>query len=72
MINRTPSKPIRLFDQVRAEIKRRIYSRNTEKTYLYWIRQCIYFHNKQHPKDLSKAQYLTHLSANRNASGNTQ
>lgn len=50
-------------------------SRNTEKTYLYWIRQYIYSHNKQHPKDLSKThieQYLTHLSANRNASGNTQ
>ncbi|WP_419533538.1 phage integrase N-terminal SAM-like domain-containing protein [Endozoicomonas sp.] len=31
-------------------IRTRQYSYRTEKTYLYWIRFFIHFHNKQHPK----------------------
>lgn len=45
-----PNKPPRLMDQVRNEIRRRNYSRNTEKTYVYWVKQYIYFHQKQHER----------------------
>jgi Phage integrase, N-terminal SAM-like domain len=35
------SKP-RLLDRVRQEIKTRHYSRSTEKTYVYWIKQFVF------------------------------
>ena len=62
-------------DQMRNEIRRRNYSRNTEKTYVYWVKQYIYFHQKQHPKELNHShieQFLTHLAAEENTSGTTQ
>lgn len=60
---------------MRMEIQRRKYSPRTEKSYLYWARQYIFFHNKQHPADLGPehiSQFLTHLTSNRHASGSTQ
>jgi len=60
---------------MRIEIQRRKYSPRTEKIYLYWVRQYIYFHNKQHPAKLSPEhinQFLTHLTSVKHASGSTQ
>lgn len=60
---------------MRGEIQRRKYSPKTEKTYLYWVRQFIYYHNKQHPKDMGTQEvegFLTHLSTNKQVSGSTQ
>jgi hypothetical protein len=40
----------------------------TEKSYLYWILQIIYFNNKQHSINLEGMEvkaYLTHLAAYR-------
>jgi hypothetical protein len=34
-------------DAVRAELRTRHYSLKTEKSYLYWIRQFIFFNDKR-------------------------
>lgn len=60
---------------MRNEIRRRHYSHNTEKSYIYWVRYYIFFHQKQHPKDLNKEhieQFLTYLATHKRISGTTQ
>jgi len=62
-------------DKMRNEIRRKHYSKNTEKAYVYWVRQYIFFHQKQHPKDLNKEhieQFLTYLATHKRTSGTTQ
>ncbi len=51
------------------------YSFQTEKTYLYWIRDYIRFHKLEHPQNLAEqdvCRYLTHLAVKRNVSLSTQ
>lgn len=60
---------------IRDEIRLRGYSLKTEKSYLYWIRQYIYFCHKQHPKDLGPAEvkdFLTYLAVVKHVAANTQ
>ncbi len=52
----------KLLDQVRNEIQRRDYSPRTEQAYLGWIRRYIFFHAKQHPKDLGGEEVAAYLS----------
>ena len=62
-------------DSIRSEIRLRGYSLKTEKSYLTWIRQYIFFTNKQHPKDLGPDKvkaFITHLAVNKNVAVNTQ
>lgn len=57
------------------EIRRRHYSRSTEKTYTYWVKQYIYYHNKRHPKEMGSkhiAAFLTHLAVDKKVAGTTQ
>lgn len=61
--------------QVSNEIRLRGYSLKTEKGYLYWIRQYIYFSNKEHPAELGVLdvkQFLTFLAVDRHLAINTQ
>ena len=54
---------------------RRHYSPRTEESYRHWIRQYIFFHNKQHPKTLDKSHieaFLNHLAVNKTVSASTQ
>jgi hypothetical protein len=70
-----PDRPVRLIDQIRAEIRRRNLSYATEKTYVGWILRFIRFHEKQHPERLGNKHveaFLNHLSVNRECSVNTQ
>ena len=72
---RTRKKKPKLLEQMRNDIRRKHYSRNTERTYLYWVRQYIYFHHKQHPQTLNSThieQFLNHLALNKQTSGTTQ
>lgn len=74
MMNKQDPKP-RLLPQMRDILTRNHYSPNTIQTYLYWTRQYIYFHNKQHPKDLGVEgleQFLTHLATKKKVSPSTQ
>ena len=56
----------RLLDQVRDRLRLKNYAYRTEKSYLYWIKQYILFHNKRHPDEMGGPeieQFLTHLAA---------
>jgi integron integrase len=65
----------RLFDVVRAAIRRRHYSYRTEETYLHWIRRFILFSNRRHPRELGAAEvtaFLNDLVARRKVAAATQ
>jgi len=73
--HRIPPKPTRFLDQVRQHIRAAGLSYRTEQTYIHWIKRFIYFHNKQHPKDMGANEieaFLNHLSVNRACSISTQ
>ena len=60
---------------LRADMRLRGYSLKTEKSYLEWIRQYIYFIGKRHPSKAGPEEVkalLTHLAVNRNVAINTQ
>lgn len=70
-----PSQPPRLLDQVRQAIRLKHYSLKTEKSYVYYIRDFILFHNKRHPKEMGADEirtYLTHLAVRQNVAASTQ
>ena len=65
----------KLLDTVRDKIRFKHYSYQTEKAYVGWIKQFIFFHNKRHPNEMGKAeieQFLTHLAVNKMVSPATQ
>ena len=67
--------PPKLLDLVRDAIRLKHYSIRTERTYIDWIRRYIYFHNKQHPKDLQErhiSRFLTYLAVDRKVAASTQ
>lgn len=67
--------PSPFIESVRRDIRMRGYSIRTEKAYLYWIRQFIYFIDKQHPIEVGAEQvrdFLTMLANERNVAVNTQ
>ncbi len=51
---RTP----RLLDQLRATLRVRHMSLNTEEAYVDWARRFLLFHGKRHPKELGAAAGL--------------
>ena len=62
-------------NMIRRELRLRGYSMRTEKTYLHWIKQFIYFNNKKHPKDMGAIEvkaYLSWLANERHVAINTQ
>lgn len=62
-------------ESLRDDMRLRGYSLKTEKSYLEWIRQYIYFIGKRHPSDAGPEEvkaFLTHLAVNRNVAINTQ
>jgi len=67
--------PSPFLQSIQNEIRLRGYSYKTEKTYMNWIRQYIYFNRKQHPKELGTEEvkaFLTHLVVDRHVAVNTQ
>lgn len=61
--------------EVREVIRGRGLAYKTEKTYINWVKQFIYFTGKQHPKDLGETEvcdFLTYLAVEKNVSVNTQ
>ena len=51
------------------------YSYQTEKCYLYWIKDFIRSHKMEHPQSLSNqdvSDYLSYLAVTRHVSSNTQ
>ena len=69
------SKSPRLLDQLRLPMRKSGLAYRTEQTYIHWVKQFIYFHNKQHPKAMGPKQiedFLEDLSNTRYCSVNTQ
>lgn len=53
----------------------RRYSKRTIKSYLYWIKYFVIFHQKRHPRELHNAeveQFLTYLATHKNVAVATQ
>lgn len=64
-----------LLNQVRNVMRVRHYSYETEKIYIYWIKQYIYFHNITHPAGMGATEleaFLTHLAVEKNVAASTQ
>ncbi|WP_158884533.1 integron integrase [Rhodanobacter sp. L36] len=62
-------------DQVSAVCRRRHLSLRTEEAYRFWIRRYIFFHLKQHPRDVGPAgitQFVNYLAAEQRVSASTQ
>ena len=60
----------RLLDQVRHRLRLKNYTYRTEKSYQYWIKQYILFHNKRHPVVVSwhkACQQASHTSLQSNS-----
>jgi len=65
----------KLLDIVRDKIRFKHYSYSTERTYVHWIKQYIFFHNKKHPLEMDKKEieeYLTFLATQKRVSPSTQ
>ena len=65
----------KLLDRVRALMRMRHYSYETEKRYIYWIRHYIGFHNIRNPAETSAAEveaFLSHLAVEKRVSASTQ
>jgi len=65
----------KLLDIVRDKIRFKHYSISTEKTYIHWIKQYIFFHKKKHPIEMGKSEieeYLTNLAVKSRVSPSTQ
>ena len=64
-----------MLDRVRALLRTRHYSLETEKRYVYWIRQYIFFHNIRNPIEMGASEiedFLTHLAVEKTVSASTQ
>jgi hypothetical protein len=75
MRHKLKAKPTRFLDQLRLHILQQGLAYKTEQTYVYWAKRFIYFHNKQHPKNLGSVDveaFLSHLAVNQFCSVNTQ
>ena len=65
----------KLLDVVKDTIQFKHYSLSTERTYIHWIKQYIFFHNKKHPKDMGKKEieeFLTSLAIKNKVASGTQ
>ena len=65
----------KLLDLVRDKIRFKHYSISTEKTYVFWIKHYIFFHNKKHPIEMGKNEiesFLTFLATKKRVSPTTQ
>jgi hypothetical protein len=71
----SPSQPPHLLDQVRESIRLKHFSLKTEKSYVYYVRDFILFHNKRHPQEMGAEEiraYLSHLAIERHVAPSTQ
>jgi integron integrase len=72
----TPPAPSpRLLESVRLALRRRHYSRRTEKAYVAWVRRFSLFHGQRNPAELGAPEvtgYLSHLAAVGKVSASTQ
>lgn len=66
---------MKLMEQARLVLRRGHYSFDTEKCYIRWIKNLIFFHNKKNPKDMTAEDinlFLTYLADKRHVAFSTQ
>lgn len=64
-----------LLEVVHERIQAKHYSRRTEEAYTNWIKKFVFFHHKQHPRDMGAPEveaFLTDLAVNGKVSASTQ
>ena len=69
------TRPPKLLERVRREIRARHYSIRTESAYIDWTRRFVHFHENRHPKDMGAKEvgdFLSHLASDRAVSASTQ
>jgi integron integrase len=60
---------------LRLALRSRHYSRRTEQTCRYWVKQFIFFHHVRHPAEMAEPEinaFLTHLAVKEKVSVSTQ
>jgi integron integrase len=60
---------------LRAVLRRKHYSRETEKAYVSWVRRFVRYHGLRHPRAIGEAEitkFLEHLAVDRHVSASTQ
>ena len=65
----------KLLDKMRQLMRLRHYSYRTEQSYLRWVRQYIYYHDRKHPGEMGREEviaFLTHLAEERDVTASTQ
>lgn len=70
-----PDRPTRFMDRFRAFVRSRYLAYRTEKTYCFWVRDFIRFHQMRRPEEMGPAEvdaWLGHLATRRSVSLNTQ
>ncbi len=70
--HRIPNKPTRFIEQLRHHIR---INGLAYRTYVHWIKRFIYFHDKQHPKEMDAIHietFLNDLAVNKHCSVSTQ
>ncbi len=75
LISMTQSQNPRLLEQVRQSIRLRHFSLKPEKSYIYYNRDFILFHQKRHPSEMGVDEiraYLSHLAIDRQVAASTQ
>ena len=66
---------MKLLDRVREKCPLRHFSLSTEKSYVSWIKQYIFYYGKTHPQAMGKPEiegFLTYLAVERQVSASTQ
>jgi len=65
----------KLLELVAMKVREKHYARSTEKTYCYWAKQFILYHNKKHPLEMGKVEveaFLSDLVVKKNVAASTQ
>ena len=75
MVNsiKPPQSPF--IEKIRAILRTKHYSIQTEKTYLLWIKRFVIFNQKRHPEELGEQEvtdFLTYLAVKRHVTSSTQ
>jgi len=68
------ARPMRLLDELRAQIRYMHYSLRTEKAYVFWVRAYVRFHGLRHPAEMSRPEieaFLRWLADERDVSPST-
>ena len=56
------TKTPKLLDRMRQVMRVKHYSLRTEKSYVYWVRRYIFFHNKRHPQEMGEKEVQSFLT----------